>query len=184
MTPVKQYNTRKLQHLKNAPQQLLAEGNTCALKSLLVLVFLFLLRRSSVRHAFSRLGPQTLPLLNPSSPACASPTPDSPLPSPQTDIPCTAPQERPLPCPRRHGTAPQAPGTRPRAAPQRPSRPARPADGGHRDGNNKSWVRLHHWSPQEAIEAIAKIRPHILIRHKQVQVLEKFHRNVIAGTTA
>uniref|UniRef100_A0A672TPW9 Protein tyrosine phosphatase mitochondrial 1 n=1 Tax=Strigops habroptila TaxID=2489341 RepID=A0A672TPW9_STRHB len=43
-------------------------------------------------------------------------------------------------------------------------------------------AQLHHWSPQEAIEAIAKIRPHILIRHKQVQVLETFHRNVIAGT--
>ncbi|KAF1537856.1 Phosphatidylglycerophosphatase and protein-tyrosine phosphatase 1, partial [Eudyptula minor] len=45
-------------------------------------------------------------------------------------------------------------------------------------------VQLHHWSPQEAIEAIAKIRPHILVRHKQVQVLETFHRNIIAGTTA
>ncbi|XP_030805319.1 phosphatidylglycerophosphatase and protein-tyrosine phosphatase 1 isoform X1 [Camarhynchus parvulus] len=45
-------------------------------------------------------------------------------------------------------------------------------------------IQLHHWSPQEAIEAIAKIRPHILIRHKQVQVLEKFHRNMITGTTA
>ncbi|NXM72889.1 PTPM1 phosphatase, partial [Serilophus lunatus] len=45
-------------------------------------------------------------------------------------------------------------------------------------------IQLHRWSPQEAIQAIAKIRPHILVRHKQVQVLEKFHRNVIAGTTA
>ncbi|XP_009997891.1 PREDICTED: phosphatidylglycerophosphatase and protein-tyrosine phosphatase 1 [Chaetura pelagica] len=45
-------------------------------------------------------------------------------------------------------------------------------------------IQLHHWSPQEAIEAIAKIRPHILIRHKQVQVLETFHRNMITGTTA
>ncbi|NXJ76636.1 PTPM1 phosphatase, partial [Trogon melanurus] len=44
-------------------------------------------------------------------------------------------------------------------------------------------IQLHHWSPQEAIEAIAKIRPHILVRHKQVQVLETFHRDVIAGTT-
>ncbi|EOB01592.1 Protein-tyrosine phosphatase mitochondrial 1 [Anas platyrhynchos] len=49
------------------------------------------------------------------------------------------------------------------------------------------WLKspeLHHWTPQEAIEAIAKIRPHILIRRKQVQVLEAFHRNMIAGTTA
>ncbi|XP_040413974.1 phosphatidylglycerophosphatase and protein-tyrosine phosphatase 1 [Cygnus olor] len=45
-------------------------------------------------------------------------------------------------------------------------------------------IQLHHWTPQEAIEAIAKIRPHILIRRKQVQVLETFHRNMIAGTTA
>ncbi|OPJ82869.1 phosphatidylglycerophosphatase and protein-tyrosine phosphatase 1 isoform X1 [Patagioenas fasciata] len=45
-------------------------------------------------------------------------------------------------------------------------------------------IQLHHWSPQEAIDAIAKIRPHILIRHKQVQVLETFHRNIITGTTA
>ncbi|XP_033370843.1 phosphatidylglycerophosphatase and protein-tyrosine phosphatase 1 isoform X2 [Parus major] len=45
-------------------------------------------------------------------------------------------------------------------------------------------IQLHHWSPQEAIEAITKIRPHILIRHKQVQVLEKFHRNVINERTA
>ncbi|XP_029820037.1 LOW QUALITY PROTEIN: phosphatidylglycerophosphatase and protein-tyrosine phosphatase 1 [Manacus vitellinus] len=45
-------------------------------------------------------------------------------------------------------------------------------------------IQLHHWSPQEAIQAIAKIRPHILIRHKQVQVLEKFHRNMITGTAA
>lgn len=44
--------------------------------------------------------------------------------------------------------------------------------------------QLHHWSPQEAIEAIAKIRPHILIRRKQVQVLESFHKDVTAGTTA
>ncbi|XP_064280971.1 phosphatidylglycerophosphatase and protein-tyrosine phosphatase 1 isoform X2 [Passer domesticus] len=45
-------------------------------------------------------------------------------------------------------------------------------------------IQLHHWSPQEAIGAIAKIRPHILIRHKQVQVLEKFHKNMINGRTA
>ncbi|NXY87473.1 PTPM1 phosphatase, partial [Alcedo cyanopectus] len=42
-------------------------------------------------------------------------------------------------------------------------------------------IQLHHWSPQEAIEAIAKIRPHVLIRHRQVQVLETFHRSVLAG---
>ncbi|XP_048163083.1 phosphatidylglycerophosphatase and protein-tyrosine phosphatase 1 isoform X2 [Corvus hawaiiensis] len=45
-------------------------------------------------------------------------------------------------------------------------------------------IQLHQWSPRQAIEAIAKIRPHILVRHKQVQVLEKFHRNMITGRTA
>ncbi|XP_019332302.1 phosphatidylglycerophosphatase and protein-tyrosine phosphatase 1 isoform X2 [Alligator mississippiensis] len=45
-------------------------------------------------------------------------------------------------------------------------------------------IQVHNWSPQEAIEAIAKIRPHILIRHKQVQVLERFHKLVIAGTAS
>uniref|UniRef100_A0A8C9FWW9 Protein tyrosine phosphatase mitochondrial 1 n=1 Tax=Pavo cristatus TaxID=9049 RepID=A0A8C9FWW9_PAVCR len=43
-------------------------------------------------------------------------------------------------------------------------------------------AQLHRWSPREAIEAIAKIRPHILIRRKQVQVLENFHKDVTAGT--
>uniref|UniRef100_A0A8C8R9V4 Phosphatidylglycerophosphatase and protein-tyrosine phosphatase 1 n=1 Tax=Pelusios castaneus TaxID=367368 RepID=A0A8C8R9V4_9SAUR len=41
-------------------------------------------------------------------------------------------------------------------------------------------IQLYHWSPQEAIEAIARIRPHILVRPRQIQVLERFHRNVIA----
>ncbi|XP_019374769.1 PREDICTED: phosphatidylglycerophosphatase and protein-tyrosine phosphatase 1 [Gavialis gangeticus] len=45
-------------------------------------------------------------------------------------------------------------------------------------------IQVHNWSPREAIEAIAKIRPHILIRHKQVQVLERFHKHVIAGTAS
>ncbi|XP_074853354.1 phosphatidylglycerophosphatase and protein-tyrosine phosphatase 1 isoform X2 [Carettochelys insculpta] len=45
-------------------------------------------------------------------------------------------------------------------------------------------IQLYHWSPQEAVEAIAKIRPHILVRSRQVQVLERFHRNVIADATA
>ncbi|XP_067413825.1 phosphatidylglycerophosphatase and protein-tyrosine phosphatase 1 isoform X2 [Emydura macquarii macquarii] len=45
-------------------------------------------------------------------------------------------------------------------------------------------IQLYHWSPQEAIEAIARIRPHILVRPRQVQVLERFHRNVIAEAAA
>ncbi|XP_077178581.1 phosphatidylglycerophosphatase and protein-tyrosine phosphatase 1 isoform X1 [Paroedura picta] len=45
-------------------------------------------------------------------------------------------------------------------------------------------IQLHQWTPQEAIEAIAKIRPHIIIRQKQVQLLEDFQRSVTAGTPA
>ncbi|XP_053116920.1 phosphatidylglycerophosphatase and protein-tyrosine phosphatase 1 isoform X1 [Hemicordylus capensis] len=39
-------------------------------------------------------------------------------------------------------------------------------------------IQLHQWTPQEAIEAIVKIRPHIIIRQKQVQLLEDFHRSL------
>ncbi|KAF7251828.1 Phosphatidylglycerophosphatase and protein-tyrosine phosphatase 1 [Varanus komodoensis] len=42
-------------------------------------------------------------------------------------------------------------------------------------------IQLHQWTPQEAIEAIAKIRPHIIIRSKQVQLLEDFHKCVNVG---
>nr|XP_048710236.1 phosphatidylglycerophosphatase and protein-tyrosine phosphatase 1 isoform X1 [Caretta caretta] len=45
-------------------------------------------------------------------------------------------------------------------------------------------IQLYQWSPQEAIEAIARIRPHILVRPRQVQVLGRFHRNVIAEAAA
>ncbi|KAM7163732.1 phosphatidylglycerophosphatase and protein-tyrosine phosphatase 1 [Macrochelys suwanniensis] len=45
-------------------------------------------------------------------------------------------------------------------------------------------IQLYQWSPQEAIEAIARIRPHIIVRPRQVQVLERFHRNVIAEAAA
>ncbi|XP_060117450.1 phosphatidylglycerophosphatase and protein-tyrosine phosphatase 1 isoform X2 [Heteronotia binoei] len=45
-------------------------------------------------------------------------------------------------------------------------------------------IQLYQWTPQEAIEAIAKIRPHIIIRQKQVHLLEEFHRSVTAGTPA
>ncbi|XP_054827991.1 phosphatidylglycerophosphatase and protein-tyrosine phosphatase 1 [Eublepharis macularius] len=45
-------------------------------------------------------------------------------------------------------------------------------------------IQLHQWTPQEAIEAIGQIRPHIIIRQKQVELLEDFHRSVIGGTTA
>ncbi|KAJ6667173.1 hypothetical protein lerEdw1_017151 [Lerista edwardsae] len=43
-------------------------------------------------------------------------------------------------------------------------------------------IQLHQWTPQEAIEAIAKIRPHIIIRQKQIQLLEDFHRSISVET--
>ncbi|KAH0620730.1 hypothetical protein JD844_021444 [Phrynosoma platyrhinos] len=50
----------------------------------------------------------------------------------------------------------------------------------HRERGN--CVYVHQWTPQEAIEAIAKIRPHIIVRSKQVQLLEDFHKCVTVGT--
>ncbi|XP_061467009.1 phosphatidylglycerophosphatase and protein-tyrosine phosphatase 1 [Rhineura floridana] len=45
-------------------------------------------------------------------------------------------------------------------------------------------IQLHQWTPQEAIKAISKIRPHIIIRQKQAKLLEDFHRCVTIGTPA
>ncbi|XP_070615847.1 phosphatidylglycerophosphatase and protein-tyrosine phosphatase 1 isoform X2 [Erythrolamprus reginae] len=39
-------------------------------------------------------------------------------------------------------------------------------------------IQVHHWTPQEAIEVIAKIRPHIIVRRKQMDLLEDFHKTV------
>lgn len=43
-------------------------------------------------------------------------------------------------------------------------------------------IQLHQWTPQDAVEAIAKIRPHIIIRQKQIQLLEDFHRSITVET--
>ncbi|OBS65419.1 hypothetical protein A6R68_06011 [Neotoma lepida] len=37
-------------------------------------------------------------------------------------------------------------------------------------------IQVHNWSPEEAIEAIAKIRSYISIRPNQLQVLKEFHK--------
>uniref|UniRef100_A0A2D4H181 Phosphatidylglycerophosphatase and protein-tyrosine phosphatase 1 n=2 Tax=Micrurus corallinus TaxID=54390 RepID=A0A2D4H181_MICCO len=37
-------------------------------------------------------------------------------------------------------------------------------------------IQVHQWTPQEAIEVIAKIRPHIIVRRKQLELLEDFHK--------
>ncbi|XP_036618509.1 phosphatidylglycerophosphatase and protein-tyrosine phosphatase 1 [Trichosurus vulpecula] len=41
-------------------------------------------------------------------------------------------------------------------------------------------IQVYKWSPEEAVKAIAKIRSHIHIRPRQVQVLKEFHKQVMA----
>ncbi|XP_051000036.1 phosphatidylglycerophosphatase and protein-tyrosine phosphatase 1 [Acomys russatus] len=41
-------------------------------------------------------------------------------------------------------------------------------------------IQVHSWSPEEAIEAIAKIRSHITIRPNQLEVLKQFHKEIAA----
>ncbi|XP_028634314.1 phosphatidylglycerophosphatase and protein-tyrosine phosphatase 1 [Grammomys surdaster] len=41
-------------------------------------------------------------------------------------------------------------------------------------------IQVHNWSPEEAIEAIAKIRSHISIRPSQLEVLKEFHKEIAA----
>ncbi|XP_034970151.1 phosphatidylglycerophosphatase and protein-tyrosine phosphatase 1 [Zootoca vivipara] len=45
-------------------------------------------------------------------------------------------------------------------------------------------IQLHHCTPQQAIATILKIRPHIIIREKQMKLLEDFHTCVAVGTPA
>ncbi|XP_038960365.1 phosphatidylglycerophosphatase and protein-tyrosine phosphatase 1 isoform X3 [Rattus norvegicus] len=40
--------------------------------------------------------------------------------------------------------------------------------------------KVHNWSPEEAIEAIAKIRSHISIRPSQLEILKEFHKEIAA----
>ncbi|XP_032759523.1 phosphatidylglycerophosphatase and protein-tyrosine phosphatase 1 [Rattus rattus] len=41
-------------------------------------------------------------------------------------------------------------------------------------------IQVHNWSPEEAIEAIAKIRSHISIRPSQLEILKEFHKEIAA----
>uniref|UniRef100_W5MFU1 Phosphatidylglycerophosphatase and protein-tyrosine phosphatase 1 n=1 Tax=Lepisosteus oculatus TaxID=7918 RepID=W5MFU1_LEPOC len=41
-------------------------------------------------------------------------------------------------------------------------------------------IRLHCWSPEEACRALASVRPHILVRAAQMEVLHQYHRQVCA----
>jgi atypical dual specificity phosphatase len=42
-------------------------------------------------------------------------------------------------------------------------------------------IQVHNWSPEEAIEAITKIRSHICIKPGQLEVLKEFHKEISAG---
>ncbi|XP_014648076.1 PREDICTED: phosphatidylglycerophosphatase and protein-tyrosine phosphatase 1 isoform X2 [Ceratotherium simum simum] len=42
-------------------------------------------------------------------------------------------------------------------------------------------AKVHNWSPEEAVGAIAKIRSHIYIRPGQFEVLKEFHKEITAG---
>nr|KAF6343528.1 protein tyrosine phosphatase mitochondrial 1 [Pipistrellus kuhlii] len=41
-------------------------------------------------------------------------------------------------------------------------------------------AKVYNWTPEEAIQAIAKIRSHIYIRPAQFDILKEFHRKVTA----
>ncbi|KAM3625807.1 uncharacterized protein V6R79_017866 [Siganus canaliculatus] len=39
-------------------------------------------------------------------------------------------------------------------------------------------IRLHCWTPEEACQKLAKVRPHILVRFAQMEMLRKYHQEV------
>ncbi|XP_005987012.1 phosphatidylglycerophosphatase and protein-tyrosine phosphatase 1 [Latimeria chalumnae] len=42
-------------------------------------------------------------------------------------------------------------------------------------------IELRSWTPREACEFLASIRPHILVRHRQQEVLQEFHQKVCSA---
>ncbi|XP_055981408.1 phosphatidylglycerophosphatase and protein-tyrosine phosphatase 1-like [Sorex fumeus] len=43
-------------------------------------------------------------------------------------------------------------------------------------------IQAYCWSPEEAVEAITSIRPHVLIRSAHLRLLQQFHKEVLART--
>jgi len=39
-------------------------------------------------------------------------------------------------------------------------------------------IRLHSWTPEEACQKLASVRPHILVRSAQLEMLRKYHQQV------
>ncbi|XP_008841844.2 phosphatidylglycerophosphatase and protein-tyrosine phosphatase 1 [Nannospalax galili] len=42
-------------------------------------------------------------------------------------------------------------------------------------------IQVHKWSPEEAVQAITKIRSHIYIRPSQLEILKEFHKEISSG---
>ncbi|XP_077085120.1 phosphatidylglycerophosphatase and protein-tyrosine phosphatase 1 isoform X2 [Siphateles boraxobius] len=45
-------------------------------------------------------------------------------------------------------------------------------------------IRLHCWSPEEACEMLASVRPHVLIRSAQLEVLQEYYNQVCASESS
>ncbi|XP_054997671.1 phosphatidylglycerophosphatase and protein-tyrosine phosphatase 1 [Sorex araneus] len=42
-------------------------------------------------------------------------------------------------------------------------------------------IQVYKWSPEEAVDAITKIRSHIYIRPGQLEILKQFHKEITSG---
>uniref|UniRef100_A0A3B1ITW8 Phosphatidylglycerophosphatase and protein-tyrosine phosphatase 1 n=1 Tax=Astyanax mexicanus TaxID=7994 RepID=A0A3B1ITW8_ASTMX len=42
-------------------------------------------------------------------------------------------------------------------------------------------IRIHCWSPEKACSMLAEVRPHILVRSAQLDILKKYHQQVCAS---
>ncbi|XP_039542670.1 phosphatidylglycerophosphatase and protein-tyrosine phosphatase 1 [Pimephales promelas] len=45
-------------------------------------------------------------------------------------------------------------------------------------------IRLHRWSPEEACKMLASVRPHVLIRSAQLEVLQEYYKQVCASESS
>ncbi|XP_032415952.1 phosphatidylglycerophosphatase and protein-tyrosine phosphatase 1 isoform X1 [Xiphophorus hellerii] len=44
-------------------------------------------------------------------------------------------------------------------------------------------IRLHSWTPEEACQRLASIRPHILVRSAQLEMLRKYYQDVCGASS-
>ncbi|XP_071393928.1 phosphatidylglycerophosphatase and protein-tyrosine phosphatase 1, partial [Centroberyx affinis] len=45
-------------------------------------------------------------------------------------------------------------------------------------------IRLHCWTPEEACQMLASVRPHILVRSAQLEMLRTYHQQVCGGESS